>query len=203
MKLRRLILPALSVAGMGFSVATVRGLMKSEPDRPPATAPARSPFRKTLAGAGLVEPASEFVAVAPQRSGVAVEASPRPGDRVRRGDVLFRLDARAAEAAARVREAELAARRADREARAAEVDRAVAAVAEADARLARVKAAPRAEELPPLEARVAELERWVADDDDRVARAERLLPTGAAVERDVVSARAAAEARRAQLAQAR
>jgi multidrug efflux pump subunit AcrA (membrane-fusion protein) len=61
-----------------------------------------------VAGAGLVEPSSELVQVAPQVAGVIREVLVRPGDRVDVEAPLFRLDDRTAAAELGQRRAQLA-----------------------------------------------------------------------------------------------
>ena len=197
MKLRNLVLPALSVAGMAFAVVTVRETTKPRPEPPLAVTPARSPFARTLAGAGIIEPSSLFVDVASPRAGLAVEVGVEAGGKVKKGDVLFRVDPRTAEAAVVVREAELMVKRAERDLRQADVKKAEAALAEMQSKLGRLVAFPRPEDLPPLAARLAEAERGVADDEDRLRRAEELAKSSAVMERDVVAVRNSLGARRA------
>jgi HlyD family secretion protein len=197
MKIRHLVLPALSVAGMAFAVVTVRDLTKPPVDPPLAVVPARSPFAKTLAGSGFVEPNSLFVDVAALRAGVVVEVLAEVGREVKRGDVLFKLDPRPAAAALAARRADVKTKAAELATREADVLRATAAVVDARARLDRLKATPRPEEVPPVAARLAEAERLVADDEDRLSRAESLFKSNAVMERDVVAARNALEAKRA------
>lgn len=69
---------------------------------PPATAPALS---KLIAGAGVVEPSSQLVAIAPAVPGVIESVPIRVGQFVRKGDVLFVLDSRTAQAEVLQREA--------------------------------------------------------------------------------------------------
>ena len=71
---------------------------------PPATAPAAV---ELIAGAGLVEPSSELLAIAAASPGVIDAVHVQVGQSVRRGEVLFTLDARAARAELVQREAAL------------------------------------------------------------------------------------------------
>lgn len=75
---------------------------------PPATAPASS---QLIAGAGVVEPSSELVAIAPAAPGVIESVAIRVGQLVKKGDVLFVLDGRTAQAEVLQREAALGAAR--------------------------------------------------------------------------------------------
>ncbi len=181
MKIRNFLLPVLSLGGMVFASFTVAGLMRDKPDTPPPVKPAAAPFSRTLAGAGIIEPASELIAVAPSVAGVAVEVLVAPGQRVKKGDALLRQDARVPQAQRAIHQAEIEA---------------------AKTKLARLRAMPRTEEVAPLEQAVRELEEWRKDDKDKLDRLQSLLDRGAMQERDVVAARNALDARTAQLAKA-
>ncbi len=182
MKPGTLILPMLSLGGLIFASLTVRDLMKDRPEPPPFAVPASSPYAASLAGAGIIEPSSQFIAVAPFVAGVVHEVAVVPGQSVKRGDVLFREDDRVPVAERGVRQAALDAAR---------------------ARLARLRQEPRAEDLPPLAARVHEMEEWLKDDRDKSDRLQKLLDRGAMQERDVVAARNAVDVRVQQLEKAR
>lgn len=54
--------------------------------------------RRYIGGVGIVEPAGEAVSIGTQLPGLVTEVRVRPGDVVNQGDVLFVLDARAAQA---------------------------------------------------------------------------------------------------------
>lgn len=106
-------LPTVAVlAAVGASLSIAR----NTPEHPlvePAIAPPMpaawmaGPGRETIGAVGLVEAASEEIAIASHRAGVVAELRVLPGDAVAKGDLLFRLDDRAARAALRAREAEL------------------------------------------------------------------------------------------------
>jgi multidrug efflux pump subunit AcrA (membrane-fusion protein) len=66
-----------------------------EPVRRPATAPAANPV---VAGAGVVEPASELIEIGAEVPGVVDRVWVRPGDTVPPGAPLFSVDSRAARA---------------------------------------------------------------------------------------------------------
>lgn len=94
----RMALPIAAIGAIGFAVVTIQ-----QPE-PAVGAPAIAPpspsasMTSSVAAVGLVEPSSEAIDVATELSGVVREVMVKPGQRVRRGDALFRLDARALEA---------------------------------------------------------------------------------------------------------
>ena len=98
----RQILPIIALIG----VAIAAWLIVSDlPDRS-TTAPAEQPPKAVgdlanaprVAGAGIVEPASEVIDIGSALSGLVTDVRVRPGDRVNAGEVLFMVDARAARA---------------------------------------------------------------------------------------------------------
>lgn len=203
MKIGAFILPALAIGGFGFAVFAAKTVLADRPQVPPPSVPASSPYAETLAGAGVLEPESETISVAPERPGVAVAVLVVPGKKVDAGDVLFRQDERAlkAERAALVAQKGIA--EAARLARAARKDVAAAKVLAAEAQLAKLRQAPRAEDLPPLEARVRESDANLKTTIDRLGRLEAMVKDGAWNEEDLTAARHAVEAGKAQLDRAR
>lgn len=139
---RKFGLPVLALAGVIFAVYSVVAGSRAVPPAQPVSAPATSPYDLTLAGAGLVEPASENIAVGALVPGVATRVHVRVGDVVQAGDPLFMVDDRDLQAQLLVQEASLDAARQE---------------------LARLRALPRAEDLPPAEARVVEAAAQLAD----------------------------------------
>ena len=101
-------IPLLAVA---LAITAFRIIAANKPEdklltlaAPPATAPAAS---QLIAGAGLVEPSSELLAISAATPGVIDSVNVQVGQRVRQGDVLFTLDARSARAELAQREAAL------------------------------------------------------------------------------------------------
>lgn len=182
MKITSFILPVLSMVGVAFAFQATREVAKRPDERPLASRPASSPFQRTLAGAGLIEPSSEFVGVAAPVAGLVLEVAAKTGSTVKTGDLLFRLDTRTLEAELEIRRAR---------------------VREAEAKLEQLRSAPRAEDLPPLEARIDELEENLKDDVDRFARLEKMAAEGATDDQSLTSARFAVSSRKAQLARAK
>lgn len=150
-----IILAIIAVLGIGGALIKVRHDATPRPIGPVLGQPAGSPYPGGgVAGAGLVEPLGEAVAVAPPVPGLVMAVRVQVGDRVAAGDELLRLDERA-----------LAAERALR----------AASLAQAEARLARLRALPRPESLPALAARLAETQAQAADATAFAARSTTLV----------------------------
>ena len=114
MFLRTTLLPLLSLAGLALATYTVvRGSERLVPSLPVAE-PAAAPFARKIAGAGIVEAASQDVAVAAPVPGVVLEVAVVQGQRVERGALLFRVDDRAQRSERAVRAAEVERARAER-----------------------------------------------------------------------------------------
>ena len=98
----RQILPIAALIGVAFAAWLIFG---GQPDRSTAE-PAEQPPKAVgdladkprVAGAGIVEPASEVIDIGSALSGLVTDVRVRPGDRVAKGEVLFTVDGRAARA---------------------------------------------------------------------------------------------------------
>jgi HlyD family secretion protein len=157
----------LPLAALGLVVFAVSFLIHSQqpiPQLPPPIEPARNPFPTTVAGAGVVEPETENIAVGSPVAGVVVEVNAKVGKRVKAGDPLFRLDDRKQKAELEIRKAMLA---------------------DAQSQLDKLRAMPRPEELPQSEARVRETEADDQNMQQQLARAEKLAGTGAMTEEEI------------------
>jgi HlyD family secretion protein len=130
----------------------------------PPVSPARTPFARAVAGAGIVEPRTENIAVGSYRSGIVDEVLVEVGEKVRQGQPLFRLE--------------------DRPLR-AELAQAQANLDSALAQLARLYAEPRAEELPPLKARVREAQEHLEDLEGQYRRARAVYSRGGVSDEDL------------------
>ncbi|WP_036257677.1 HlyD family secretion protein [Methylocapsa aurea] len=76
--------------------------------KPPIAAPA-SPYRRSIVGSGIVEPASEVIALAIERGGVVTRVDVVAGAKVKAGQPLFAIDERDYRAAVAQGEATIAA----------------------------------------------------------------------------------------------
>lgn len=182
MNARKMTLPTAAVIGLAFAVFTI-----AKGSRPPLIAqpiaePARTPFVKFIAGAGLVEPSSRSIAIGSPLSRLVVEVPVKVGTEVKAGDPLFRLDDR-----------DLAGER--------EIRR--TAVAAAKAKLSRLIALPRAEDVPPAEAKVSETQAQLRDAQNLLQLAEAVADSRAISREEVAKRRYAVEAAQARADQAK
>lgn len=103
---------ALPVFAFGLFAFAITTTIRPDLGRAsPPIEPARTAFSAQVGAIGVVEPASEMIAVAADLPGVVREVFVAPGDTVAKGAPLFRLDDRAQRAA--LAEAEAEARTAD------------------------------------------------------------------------------------------
>ncbi len=154
MYIRKYVFPLLALTGMVAAAYTVSTAERTLAAAPPVVEPAPSPFELQIAGAGLIESASENVSIGTALSGLVVEVAVTEGQVVKRGDLLVRIDDRDRRAELVQREAECAA---------------------AEAELARLRALPRAEDLPPARARVETAKVLLEDARARLALAEAIV----------------------------
>ena len=95
-------LPILALVGIiGAVIFIFNGLPDreiSEPEKQPPKATGELANAERVAGAGLVEPASEIIDIGSALSGLITDLRVQPGDRVEKGQPLFLVDARAARA---------------------------------------------------------------------------------------------------------
>ena len=113
----RLFIPVVAAAMLVFAVIHVVGAQQVPPKPPPPVEPSRTPFGKTVAGAGIVEPANEAsgtsaVSVGSQEAGLVVSVPVRIGQEVKAGELLVELDKRQAESQLNVNQAQVAVARA-------------------------------------------------------------------------------------------
>lgn len=98
----RQILPVLAVIGLIIAVFyVVNGLPDrelTEPENEPPKATGQLANAERVAGSGIVEPASEIINIGSALSGLISDVRVLPGERVEKGQILFRVDDRAARA---------------------------------------------------------------------------------------------------------
>jgi multidrug resistance efflux pump len=156
------------------------------PEKPlPPVDPPRSPFGKTVAGAGITEAVNENVNIGASIPGI-VEAVYVPvekvGQTVKAGQPLFLVDSRQLKAQLAYQEANLLS---------------------AQRQWEKLKNQPRPEELAVKKAAIEVAEANVNLQTDLANRARRLAPTGAMAAEDVNQRLLAVEVSKQQLAQAR
>lgn len=146
--------PLLAAVMMIFATFSVVNARQERPRvAPPLEAP-ESQFEQRVAAVGIVEPASELIAVGAHVPGVVSEVLVQAGDVVRAGQPLFRID--------------------DREAR-ANVDVRQARLMVAERQLAELESYPRPEDLPPARADVAAADAMAKEAEVDLANHRREL----------------------------
>jgi multidrug efflux pump subunit AcrA (membrane-fusion protein) len=106
------LLPALSVLGVVFACWTVVRSHRPVPVAAPAAAPALSSFSDFVAGAGLIEPSSELIAIGAPVGGIVSAVAVKAGAEVKADELLFQLDDRSLRAQLAVQESSTALARA-------------------------------------------------------------------------------------------
>ena len=98
----RQVLPVLAVLGLAagtwFVLSELPDRELTEPQNQPPKATGALANAARVAGAGLVEPASETIDIGSALSGLITDLRVQPGDRVDQGQVLFLVDDRAVRA---------------------------------------------------------------------------------------------------------
>lgn len=169
---RKIFLPVLAVLGVAFAIYSVKAGNKPVPVSKPVAEPALAPFDSYVAGSGLIEAATENIAVGTHVAGVVTAVHVQVGDTVKAGEPLFQIDDRDLKAELAVREA---------------------ALQSAKAELQRLENMPRPEEIPLAEARVREaqatlenakivLAKWARVEDPRAVGPEELRQAKLGVE---------------------
>jgi multidrug resistance efflux pump len=153
MPLRFIVLPALAITGFALTAYTVHVQNQPVPPPPIPIEPNSSPFVGRIAGIGVAEPASEIIKVGAPASALIESVSVLEGGTVAKGETLFVLDRRDAQARLAVTEADLRVARAN---------------------LATVESRPRVEDSARAEARVAAREAALADARSRLERLEQV-----------------------------
>ena len=92
--IRKYLLPLLAIIGVVLAVAMVIQGNRKPPVTPPAVQPTEAPFSSYIFGPGIVEASTENIAVGTPVSGIVAEVYVKWGDRVRKGDPLFKIDTR-------------------------------------------------------------------------------------------------------------
>jgi multidrug resistance efflux pump len=184
---KQFIIPLIAVAALTFAVTHVVRSQQPPTVKKALVEPPRSPFARTIAGAGLVEPRSDAsntanITVGSELPGVVTILRVKVGTKVKAGEPLFELDDRQLRAELAFREASLAA---------------------AKAQLIRLEQMPRPEEVPPSEAKLHEAEANLALQADQLARAEKMVGSHSIGEEEWVARKQGYAAAQAQLAQAR
>jgi multidrug efflux pump subunit AcrA (membrane-fusion protein) len=179
--LTRYLLPALAIVAFGFALSQMSKAQQKPPPVSPPVDPGRSPFGKQVAGAGIVEPETENIAIGTHLPGIVKAVHVKVGDRVKPGARLFELDDRQMLAERGVRAAMLE---------------------NAKAQQTKVLEVRRKEELPPFRAKLSEAEAVLADKSRMYERVRRPSAASGVSEEDFNQRMMAVEVAKAQLAKA-
>jgi HlyD family secretion protein len=179
--MKRYIVPAVAILSLTFAITWA---LASKPVHKPTVPPSPPPERTskdTVAAVGLVEPASENIALSCSVSGMITGLYVKAGDQVKKGQRLFTVDDRDVAAQLGVKRA---------------------ALALTQARLQKLEQAPRAEEIPPAQAKVEETKAQLADAEVQVKLINSVSDRRAVREEDVKRRELNYEAAKARLDQA-
>ncbi len=177
--MRHFLLPLIALGMLLFGANHIRTRQTETPQTPPPIAPAVSPYPDRVAGAGLVEAATENIAIGTHRPGIVDRVFVRVGQLVRSNDPLFELDTRLVRSQIAVQEARSASSRAE---------------------LSRLEQLPRSEDIPPVVARREEADAIVRQWEDEYARQQQLAQDKATTESSLVASRQKLAAARADAA---
>jgi multidrug efflux pump subunit AcrA (membrane-fusion protein) len=100
-------IPLFAVVGFGLGLYVVSIGAKPIPVAQPVVDPSRPPFHHYIAGAGIVEAATENIQISTPVPGMVTSIPVQVGQQVNAGDPLFQIDSRDQEAELKVREAAL------------------------------------------------------------------------------------------------
>jgi multidrug resistance efflux pump len=178
-------LPAAALVALAFAVSYTTRVNRGDPEATvaaQAAQPPSAPYEDALAGAGVVEPQSENISIGAAMPGIVAEVPVEVGQKVAKGDLLFRMDDRQLRGELGVKQAMLA-------------------VAEAE--VVRLQSQPRAEQVTVDEAQLEEAAAVETEAKRQLERVLQLAPSGAATQADVDAARRAAGVAAAQVAHAR
>jgi multidrug resistance efflux pump len=175
-------LPIIAAIILAFSIFSIVRTQPVHATVAPPSPPPTPVSGASVGAVGLVEASSENIAISVPVQGMVIQVNVKAGDRVRRGQRLFSIDARDLQA-------ELALRR--------------GSLAIAQARLEKLLRSPRPEEIPPAEAKVSEAEQLAQDADVQLRLIESVRDKRAIRDEDLQRRRIAAKAAAARLQQAK
>lgn len=180
--LSRYVLPLVALATLIFAITQMTKAQQKPAPITPAIEPGQSPYARQLAGAGIIEPETENIAIGSHVPGVVQKVYVQVGQVVKPGSRLFQLDDRHQRADVEVREANLR-------------------NAEANAR--KLHSSPRSQERAGNEAKVREAEVNLKDQTLTYERLKRLGGTTSVSEDEVSRREMAVELAKAGLAKAK
>lgn len=106
-------LPILATAGFLFAAYTVVNSNKPVPIAPALVEPSSAPYANFIAGAGIIEPKNENIAIGSPLARLVSKVAVKVGEKVKSGTPLFYLDDRENQAELAMKKADLAKAKAD------------------------------------------------------------------------------------------
>ena len=174
-------MPVFALLALAFAiVSTYRAIPAVVHADPPSSPPAPA-YAHQVGAVGIVEAASENIAVSVPVPGLVTRVAVAVGDPVRAGQLLFSLDDRDLRAELALRES---------------------AVALAQSRLAKLEASPRPEEIPPAQSRIEEARAQWEDASVQLRLMESVKDRRAIKEEDLLRRRRAVDSAAARVRQA-
>lgn len=177
--MRNALLPLIALGMLLFGAKHIRTRQTETPQISPPITPAGSSYPDRVAGAGLIEAATENIAIGTHLPGIVDRVFVRVGQRVRSNDPLFELDTRLVRSQIAVQEARSASSRAE---------------------LSKLEQLPRSEDIPPVVAQREEADAIVRQWEDEYARQQQLAQDKATTESSLVASRQKLAAARADAA---
>jgi len=179
--IRKYLLPILAIVGFSFAMFMVSRGNRVVPAAEPVNPPPQTRFTRYVSAAGLVEAASDNIAIGTPVSGLITAVKVKVGDQVKAGQVLFQPDDRQLKAQLLSQEAGLRV---------------------AGAQVAKLTALPRAEDLPPLTAKVAQQKVNLEDLRAQLARLEGVKDPRSVSQDEVIRHRFSVQTAEKQMEQA-
>jgi HlyD family secretion protein len=91
---RRIVLPLLAVVGVGLAITAIMLGDRTPEGATTVVNSVVSPFATSVAGTGIVEASTENIAIGTPVSGIVTAIAVKWGDRVKSGDLLFKIEDR-------------------------------------------------------------------------------------------------------------
>lgn len=178
--LNKAIIPVLAVGSLAYAVYATGVMRPRHVALPPLSPPPERAFSNSIAAVGVIEPASELVAVSPRVPGWIETVHVVAGQTVEKGHPLFTLDTSDLRAELAVRQQ-------------------LARVAEA--KLHRLRASPRPEDVPIARAAVQEAQAKLKDAENNLRFIESVVDRRAVREEEVSQRRQAVSREQAAVAE--
>ena len=92
--IRKYLLPILALLGVAAAVAMVVEGNRTPPAARPVFQPAEAPFASSVFGPGIVEASTQNISIGTPVSGIVTDVYVKWGDRIKKGEPIFKVDAR-------------------------------------------------------------------------------------------------------------